>query len=69
MFFIEKMKDIDITKVDMTGKWEQLLDKVRNGELPVEQAEDIIEAPADETPAEAAAPKKGGRKKKTETAE
>ncbi len=42
MYFIEKMKDIDITKVDMTGKWEHLLEQVRNGEISKEQAEDLM---------------------------
>lgn len=33
------IKDCNITKVDMTGQWEIYLEKVRNGELSLEQIE------------------------------
>lgn len=41
-FFIHKLNDVDITKVDMTGKWEHLLEDVKNGTITGEQAEDVM---------------------------
>ena len=39
---IDVLKNIDITKVDMTCKWEKVLTQLKNGELNLEQAEDMM---------------------------
>lgn len=41
-FFIHKIEDVDITKVDMTGKWELLLDQVRQGLVSGADAENVM---------------------------
>lgn len=41
-FLIHTLNDIDITKIDMTGKWEIILSQLRNGELSIEQGEDLM---------------------------
>lgn len=41
-FLTNALKNIDITKVDMTAKWEGILSQIRNGEISIEQAEDVM---------------------------
>lgn len=41
-FLAHTLKDIDITKADMIAKWENILTELRDGELSVEQAEDMM---------------------------
>lgn len=41
-FLAHALKDLDISKADMTAKWEDLLQRIKKGELPVEQAEDMM---------------------------
>ena len=45
---IENLKDFDITKVDMTGMWEEELIDVRNGELSLEELENRMKQRVDD---------------------
>lgn len=41
-FLVHALKDIDITKADMSYKWELILKKLRSGEMSVDEAEEIM---------------------------
>lgn len=41
-FLAHALKNLDISKADMTAKWENLLQQIRTGEISSEQAEDIM---------------------------
>lgn len=38
----ENLKDLDICKVDMTGEWEEMLEQVRGGSLPLNDMESTM---------------------------